>query len=284
MDFITKNTGLQHISEKIFMNLDYEDLMICGEVNQSWKQILKNNPIFWLQKCFLDMDIDEDESSEYFKLKWNMLIQASNSNQKEKIARHLLEIYHCFSHEGSIDFIDLIEKIKHSKDYQFLHQIMKLNIYTSTEITEEIHDAATDGDLEALQILAQYSDDPNAPDTHGTSLIYKAADKGWTEVVKIIAPLSENPNPIDPHDETPPLELAIIGGHTEIVRILAPICDNPNAPSSIDGFTSIQMAAEEGFCEIIKILAPLSNNPNAPNPNGWTPVQHAAMKGYDDIV
>ena len=250
MDFITKNPGLKHISEKIFMNLDYEDLMICGEVNQSWKQILKNNPIFWLQKCFLDSG--EDEYSIDFKLKWFTLIQASNLNQKEIIAQYLIEIHHELM-DGDIPY-DIIRKLRHSKDYQFLHQIMKLNIYTSTEITKEIHYAARDGDLEALRILAQYSDNPNAPVTYGPqhrygpSLMFKASDEGWTEVVKIIAPLCKNTNPNEPSvDGTTPIENAIDLEHTEIVRILAPLCDNPNAPSSLDGFTSIQTAAEKGF-------------------------------------
>ena len=77
MDFITKNPGLQHISEKILMNLDHEDLMMCREVNHSWEQILDKNPIFWLEKC---SEVMEDE----FKPKWNALIRESNSNQKEK--------------------------------------------------------------------------------------------------------------------------------------------------------------------------------------------------------
>ena len=46
--------GFQHLAEKVFMNLDVEDLKMCAQINQSCKQILKNS-MFWLKKfglCF----------------------------------------------------------------------------------------------------------------------------------------------------------------------------------------------------------------------------------------
>ena len=49
MEKIISNPGLQHLAEKVFLNLDVGDLKICGEINQSCKQILEN-PMFWLGK------------------------------------------------------------------------------------------------------------------------------------------------------------------------------------------------------------------------------------------
>ena len=49
MEFIINNPGLQHLVEKVFWNLDVEDLKICAHINQSCKQILQN-PIFCLGK------------------------------------------------------------------------------------------------------------------------------------------------------------------------------------------------------------------------------------------
>ena len=100
MDFITKNPGLQHISEKILMNLNHQDLMMCREVNQSWEQILDKNPVFWLNKCSVYVYDGPDEA---YKLQWNALIQASNSNQKEKIVQHLMDIHQNVAQGGRID-------------------------------------------------------------------------------------------------------------------------------------------------------------------------------------
>ena len=48
-DRITKNFGLQHVSEDIFKLLDKKSLMDTRLVNSSWKNVL-DQPMFWLNK------------------------------------------------------------------------------------------------------------------------------------------------------------------------------------------------------------------------------------------
>ena len=66
MDFITRNPGLQHIIEEIFMNLDHKNLLKCQEVDLSWEIILKN-PTFWLEKC-VQKGISNEDQLEWYKL------------------------------------------------------------------------------------------------------------------------------------------------------------------------------------------------------------------------
>ena len=66
MDLISKNPGLQHISEEIFLNLDNENLLKCQKVNKNWEQII-NNPTFWLKKC-LQHDLTEEDHEDWSKL------------------------------------------------------------------------------------------------------------------------------------------------------------------------------------------------------------------------
>ena len=49
METIINNPGLQHLTEKFFLNISVEELKICSQINQYWKQILEN-PLFWLKK------------------------------------------------------------------------------------------------------------------------------------------------------------------------------------------------------------------------------------------
>ena len=49
MEAIIKNPGLQHITEKILFNLNYDDLRVCELINQSMKQIM-DDPFFWLRR------------------------------------------------------------------------------------------------------------------------------------------------------------------------------------------------------------------------------------------
>ena len=50
MDLLTKSVGLHHIAERIFANLDHENLLMCQEVNGFWRNVL-DNPKFWIKKC-----------------------------------------------------------------------------------------------------------------------------------------------------------------------------------------------------------------------------------------
>ena len=49
METILNTSGLQHLAEEVFWNLDVEDLKICAQINLSCKQIVQN-PIFCLSK------------------------------------------------------------------------------------------------------------------------------------------------------------------------------------------------------------------------------------------
>ena len=49
MEKIINNSGLQHLAEKVFWNLDVEDLKICSQINEACKRIL-SKPMFWLEK------------------------------------------------------------------------------------------------------------------------------------------------------------------------------------------------------------------------------------------
>ena len=91
MDFITKNPGLHHIVEETFMNLDYENLLECKEVNSFWEIILKS-PTFWFKKCVQKGLNNEDQ------LEWHKLIQTlKNTNfNPEKVTSHLKEIHENF--------------------------------------------------------------------------------------------------------------------------------------------------------------------------------------------
>ena len=63
------NPGLKHLAEKVFWNLDVEDLKICAQINQSGKQILEN-PIFWLKKF---RSLSKENLQDWIKLNSNSL-------------------------------------------------------------------------------------------------------------------------------------------------------------------------------------------------------------------
>ena len=77
MEKIVSNPGLQYLAEKVFWNLNVEDLKACAQINQSCKQILQN-PIFCLTKF-------EDLSKEN-KTKWIEAFQSVESTVNMPVA------------------------------------------------------------------------------------------------------------------------------------------------------------------------------------------------------
>ena len=85
--------GLQHLAEKIFLNLSGEDLKSCQLINQSANQIL-NNPMLWIR-----------ELSEENQKEWIEAIQSETiSVNKKHIVAYLkwsLKKKSCYNQLGS---------------------------------------------------------------------------------------------------------------------------------------------------------------------------------------
>ena len=97
MEKIINNAGYQHLTEEIFWNLDFDDLKICGQINQSCKQILQN-PIFSLNRF--------EHLSRKNKEKWIHVIRSVESADKGiaiisylkwKLKKRALEDLQCFT-------------------------------------------------------------------------------------------------------------------------------------------------------------------------------------------
>ena len=124
MEKIISNPGLQHLAEKVFLNLDVEDLKICGEINQSCKQIL-DDAMFWLRKF--------GKLSEDSKKDWVKIIESVKNSDYEKVIVSFLQWnlnkeveevdLSCFwfkkfislSEENQKDWIKVIESEKNSE-------------------------------------------------------------------------------------------------------------------------------------------------------------------------
>ena len=89
MDLITKNSGLQHIVEEIFLNLNYEKLELCQEVNDFWKERLNScNAMFWLKKC-VQKGLSAKQYSEWLTL----IKQPKRQYVEDQVTSCLLKMY-----------------------------------------------------------------------------------------------------------------------------------------------------------------------------------------------
>ena len=204
MEKIVSNPGLQHLAENIFSNLNVEDLKLCRQINQSWKQIVENveNPIFWLNKF---KSLSKDNLKDWIKI----IKLHQNSDKQQAIIYYL--------------------------QWNLKKETTDLPCYTSPTVQDDFRKKIfeicghcrymlSNEDIETVKILVPLTDNPNAPDEDGKTLTYEAACNGHTKIVKILVPLTDNPNSPDKDGKTP-IHEAACNGHTKIVKILAPLTD-----------------------------------------------------------
>ena len=203
MDTIISNPGLHHLVEKVFWNLDVEDLKKCAQINKSCKQILQY-PFFGLRKFeHLSKENQED---------WIKVLQSVGNSERG---------------------IAIISYLQWNLKKEVL---VDPPCYNSPAVQKKFKEnlmmAACRGYTETIKILLPLLDNLNAQDGKGETAIYMAANNGHTEIVKILAPLTENPNAPD-KDGVTPIYCAAYNGHRDIVKFLAPFTDNPNAANKM---------------------------------------------------
>ena len=316
-DQITKNPGLQHISDDVFKLLDKKSLMNCRLVNHSWNNVMCK-PNFWFKKLKQDEEdffkgFDEEESDDEeegvdFLDSLKKLHQELGNDLQHEFILVLMSIYkiplyipksHNFRRRPNC----LLEIVMDLKRMGKCHELMKFILeyvdpftpvfISSGDLSEElptnfplsvlsIHLAAFYGFVELVEKLIKKYDSPMVRTEQYLTPMHFAASNGHSNVVEFLAPLTDMPNMMGIHGVTPIL-LAAEFGHLNVIELLVPLTDTPNAPDNA-GATPITIASSNGHKKIIEILAPLVHNPNAPDGDGITPIHYAAEKGHLEIL
>ena len=86
METIIKTPGLQHITEKILFNLNYNDLRVCRLINQSTKEIL-DDPFFWLRKLVQKGNLSKKNQED-----WKNAIHLSKNYELENFILSYLKM------------------------------------------------------------------------------------------------------------------------------------------------------------------------------------------------
>ena len=267
MENVIQNPGLQHISEMILFNLDFEDLQKCQLLNTSFKDILED-PMFLLRKLRIQRGlsrINHDDWVKAIQLTKNTNVEGNVKLYLEKVIKngHVMDVP-CFINS------DAVEK--------------------STEFTFER--ALEERELGILQILASMEDNPNPNDDREDhrngfrmTAIQIAAMDGHLNIIKILAPITRNPNSIgDDMDIGTPILIAAFEGHVGIIKFLVTFIDDNSIVTDYVNLTPILSAAYNGHIGVLKFLAPLSKNPNGGFIDGNTPIQLAQEHGHHEFA
>merc|ERR1712087_343283 len=217
MDQIVSNPGLQHISEKIFLTLNYEDILSCRLLNKSSNLILEN-PILWLGQGILK-GLSKKNQEDWL----NVIKSTKDTKLESNITKYLRRV------AKKSFFVDVPCFINQNDLEVFLNTDVEIPICLYTKYYSAFQDTTPNtDDYGEIQLMSTFIKNPNAlipnPSVECTPII-SAAISGNVKMVKILAPLiSDLKNAISKSE----FFCIIACGHTEVAHILSQLCANSN--------------------------------------------------------
>ena len=288
LEEIINSPGLQHIVEEIFLNLDFEDIQACAQINIPCKKVIEN-PIFWLKKWRL-RGLSKKNHEDWIKA-----IQITRNTPLEEnvyaYIKMIIKIGHfvdvpCYINSKVVAAFS--NEIWFNEAFQGKNagilQLLAAKYIKTEEFNQMLFNAVRHNKIDLLKVLAPLTENLNISSKleGDTSLIALAASKGHLNIIKFLVPLTKDPNGPD-KDGWIPIHYATVWRRLEVIKYLAPLTENPNAQTKQGGVTPIFFAVQQGFLDVIKILAPFCKNPNTPTFSGLTPIQRAERNGSDEI-
>ena len=168
MENIIQNPGLQHITEMILLDLDFEDLQTCQPLSKSCQEIIED-PMFWLRKLRAQRGLSEKNYND-----WAKAIQLTRNRNVEANVKLYFQKIIKIGHVVDIPcFIDA-DAVKKSTGFTFKKALEERN-------------------LGVLQILASLENNRDAIVVYRWEILF-AASEGHLNVFKILAPITEYPN------------------------------------------------------------------------------------------
>ena len=183
MDGLIKKPGLKHLADNIFLYLDYEDIIICEVVDESWNRFLEN-PMFWLKKW------TRKGLSKRNEIAWRKAIQLAGKNieieknivsyMKTVLKRKICMDIECYINEESIE---KILKIRESEETLEIFpndtalgsiQLLAHEISDQSLLCQKIHEAVIENNDKLVKILAPLLEDPNISNNYGCTPIQSA--------------------------------------------------------------------------------------------------------------
>ncbi len=149
--------------------------------------------------------------------------------------------------------------------------------------SDEIHKAASGGDLEKVKALLK--DNPDlvfSKDRVGKTPLYLAAVTGHKDVVKFLLASKADVNAKDISGQTPLCGVAL-SGHKDMVELLLASKADVNAKAN-NGHTPLHEAAYGGNKDVVELLLASKADVNAKANRGQTPLHEAAFGGNKAVA
>ncbi|PUZ64192.1 hypothetical protein GQ55_3G123500 [Panicum hallii var. hallii] len=143
-----------------------------------------------------------------------------------------------------------------------------------------LHIAAERGFYEVAELLLSKGADVDPICENGGAPVHIAAKKGHAKVLKLLLQNKADSERLSTSFNTP-LVASLFGSSVECLEVLIEAGVDVNDGSPV---TPLTLAADKGLTEFINYLLEAGADANIPDENGTTPVEIAALKGWEECV
>ena len=243
-EFLLRFPGL---GEKIFDQLDNQNLTKCKEVSRSQRQFLEENKVLWKR-----MIEKYSANNVDFKDSWKLVTEKVPTQIVKELALAVEKFYTFRPHR--------LES-QHSPH----------------------HIAAERGSLSLCKFIAQKTKVVNPERSDGLTGLHFAAQEGHFDVCQYLIEDLENKNPRDKDGRTP-LQLAGMNGHIEIFKLIMENQSEKNPKFGCCGRTLLHGVAGAGYLDVFKYMSLRLGHLNPTSDSGKTPLHEAAQEGKFEVV
>ena len=283
------------LGEKIFNQLDNQNLTKCKEIDNSLNEFLKENKVLWM-RMIKKYNVNHME----FKDDWKSVMEKVPAENVKELAIAVEQFYTLRPHQNRLDHQHSPHHIAAERGSLYLCNFIAqktnvLNPARADGITA-LHFAAKEGHFDVCKYFVDNLDgDKNPPNPDGRTPLHDAAFQGNLEVFKYIADQVDNKNPAMAGGRTP-LQNAVANGRIQIVKCILDFIDEKDMKnpllSSMDknvkddaGLTPMHMAVRQKQYEICKLFVDHGADPNPRTYGGFSALDMAgANREIQDLI
>ena len=160
--------------------------------------------------------------------------------------------------------------------------ILFLASLSSPAYTDQIHNAAKDGDFEKIKVLLSSNPDLiNSQDDFGATPLHWAGVRGHVNISMYLIKNGADVNIKENHG-APPLHWAAHFDHTNVIYALISKGAKVDEKNMM-GRTALHVAARRGCLKVVKVLIELNSDINAQTKQGQTSLHIAAQYGHKNV-
>ena len=261
------------LGEKIFEQLDDQNLSKCIEVHKTLRNNILDQRIYWIRRIRKGI-----EHCNEFAGEWRKAVKKTPIRILKKLAAVLKERrcplrspLHVVALSGDLELFYNIE-------IKFQDKNPKYTVGGLIKEVTLLHSAADNGYLAICQFIIEKVEEKNPKASNGVTPLHNAASNGHLAICRLIVENVVDKNPKANNGVTP-LHNAARKGFLDISQLIVEKVENKN-PGDNNGVTPLHDAARYGHLTVCQLIVEKVEIKNPGNNNEVTPLDNAARYGH----